>query len=131
MVRRVRGLSDRAIAWIFITPTILLLLAINIYPLIWTVYLSFTNYRANRPNREIEWVGTRNYERILSDEGVWENLQRTAHFVTFTMLFQVLLGFGLALLLHKRFKGHGLWTTLILLPMMLSPAVVGMYWKYL
>ena len=41
---RVRGLSDRAIAWVFIAPTILLLLAINIFPLLWTVYLSFTNW---------------------------------------------------------------------------------------
>ncbi len=53
----VRGLSDRAIAWLFITPTILLLLAINIFPLIWTIYLSFTNYRANRPNAPMPWLG--------------------------------------------------------------------------
>jgi multiple sugar transport system permease protein len=46
--RKVRGLSDRAIAWIFVAPTIFLLLAINIFPLIWTVRLSFTNYAANR-----------------------------------------------------------------------------------
>src|SRR5882724_13445905 len=44
--RRLRGLSDRALAWLFITPTIVLLLAINIFPLIWTIYLSFTSYRA-------------------------------------------------------------------------------------
>ena len=50
LARRVRGLSDRAIAWLFIAPTIVLLLAINIFPLIWTIRLSFTNYRANRPN---------------------------------------------------------------------------------
>jgi multiple sugar transport system permease protein len=50
MVRRLRGLSDRALAWLFITPTIVLLLAINIFPLIWTIYLSFTSYRANRIN---------------------------------------------------------------------------------
>jgi len=50
VARRVRGLSDRAIAWLFVAPTIVLLLAINIFPLIWTIRLSFTNYRANRPN---------------------------------------------------------------------------------
>ena len=54
-----RGLPDRAIAWLFIAPTMILLLALNIFPLIWTVYLSFTNYRANRPNAEIEGVGDR------------------------------------------------------------------------
>ncbi len=50
LARRMRGLSDPAIAWLFIAPTIVLLLAINIFPLIWTIQLSFTNYRANRPN---------------------------------------------------------------------------------
>jgi multiple sugar transport system permease protein len=48
IARRVRGLSDRAIAWIFVAPTIFLLLAVNIFPLIWTIRLSFTNFRANR-----------------------------------------------------------------------------------
>jgi multiple sugar transport system permease protein len=45
LARKVRGLSDRSIAWIFVAPTILLLLAINIFPLIWTIRLSFTNFR--------------------------------------------------------------------------------------
>ncbi len=126
-----RGLSNRAIAWLFIAPTIILLLALNIFPLIWTVYLSFTNYRANRPNAELLWVGTRNYERVLSDPDVWHTLQVTARFVCWTIALEVLLGFGLAYLINKRFKGHGFWTTLILLPMMLSPAVVGNFWKFL
>ena len=128
---RVRGLSDRAIAWICIAPTVVLLLAINIFPLLWTLYLSFTNYRANQPTRPIRWVGTRNYERLLSSDDIWGYLQATAHFVCWTMFLQVLLGFGLAYLINKNFKGNGFWTTVILLPMMLSPAVVGTFWTYL
>ena len=58
LARAVRGLSDRAIAWMFIAPTIALLLAINIFPLIWTIHLSFTNYRANRLTAPIKDVGT-------------------------------------------------------------------------
>ena len=60
VARKLRGLSDRAIAWIFVAPTIFLLLAVNIFPLIWTIRLSFTNYRANRLNREPEFIGLRN-----------------------------------------------------------------------
>ncbi len=56
--RRVRGLSDKAIAWLFIAPTIVLLLAINIFPLFWAIYLSFTNYRANRPNAVCRMSGS-------------------------------------------------------------------------
>ncbi|MDZ5697881.1 MULTISPECIES: carbohydrate ABC transporter permease [Phyllobacteriaceae] len=131
VVRRVRGLSDRAIAWIFVTPTIALLLAINIFPLIWTVWLSFTNFRVNRPNREAEFVGSRNYERILTDSDIWGTMQATAHFLFWTIAFQVLIGFTLAYLINKKFRGSDLWTTVIVLPMMLSPAVVGNFWTFL
>jgi len=131
VVRRVRALSDRTITWTFIAPTILLLLAINIFPLVWTVYLSFTNYKANAPLREVKWVGISNYRRLLGSEDVWGYLQATAHFLCWTMLLQVVLGFGLALLINRQFRGHSVWTTIILLPMMLSPAVVGTFWTYL
>lgn len=129
--RSIRGLSDRAIAWIFVTPTILLLLAINIFPLIWTIRLSFTNYRANRPNADIKFIGLRNYERILTDSDIWQTMQATAHFLFWTLLLQVVIGFALAWLINRKFKGNGLWTTIIVLPMMLSPAVVGNFWTFL
>ena len=128
---RLRGLSDRAIAWLFISPTIVLLLAINIFPLLWTVYLSFTNYRANQPGREVKWIGTRNYERLLGSEDVWGYMQATAHFLVWTMVLQVIIGLGLALLINRGFRTSGFWTTVILIPMMLSPAVVGTFWTYL
>ena len=130
VARRIRGLSDSAVAWIFIAPTIFLLLAINIFPLIWTIYLSFTNFRANR-NREVEWVGTRNYERILTDSDIWYTMQATAHFLVWTLVLQVILGFALAWLINRNFRGSALWTTIIVLPMMLSPAVVGNFWTFL
>jgi multiple sugar transport system permease protein len=129
--KTIRGLSDKAIAWLFICPTILLLLAINIFPLIWTVYLSFTNYRANRPNAPVENVGFENYRKILTDPDVWASMQATAHFVFWTILLQMLIGFALAYLIDRKFRGHAFWTSIILVPMMLSPAVVGNFWKFL
>ena len=131
LARTVRGLSDRAIAWIFIAPTIILLLAINIFPLFWTIYLSFTNYASNRPNRPVVNVGLKWYREILNSPDIWANMQATAHFVFWSILLQTLIGFGLAYLIDRRFRGHGFWTTIILIPMMLSPAVVGNFWKFL
>ena len=131
VARKVKGLSDRAIAWIFVGPTIFLLLAINIFPLIWTINLSFTNFKANRLNREIKYIGLRNYERILGDADVWLSMQATAHFLFWTLFFQVLIGFALAWLINKKFRGNDMWTTIIVLPMMLSPAVVGNFWTFL
>ena len=131
VARKIKGLSDRAIAWIFVAPTIFLLLAINIFPLIWTIQLSFTNYKANRIGREVKNIGFRNYERILTDSDIWLNMQATAHFLFWTITLQVLIGFFLAWLIHRNFKGNAFWTTVIVLPMMLSPAVVGNFWKFL
>lgn len=129
--KRIRGLSDRTLAWIFVAPSIFLLLAVNIFPLIWTIRLSFTNYRVNRPNSVVEWVGLGNYERILNDSDIWQTMQATAHFLIWTIVSQVLIGFALAYLINKKFKGNDLWTTVIVLPMMLSPAVVGNFWTFL
>jgi multiple sugar transport system permease protein len=131
LASRIRGVSDRTLAWIFVTPTIALLLAINIFPLIWTVRLSLTNYRANRTNAALEWVGIRNYTRILTDSDIWQSMQATAHFLIWTIVLQVVIGFGLAWLINRKFKGNDLWTTIIVLPMMLSPAVVGNFWTFL
>ena len=131
VAKKVRGLSDRTIAWLFVGPSIVLLLAINIFPLIWTIRLSFTNFRVNRVNAPIKSVGLRNYERILSDPDIWQTMQATAHFLFWTIFLQVLIGFALAYLINKKFKGNDLWTTAIVLPMMLSPAVVGNFWTFL
>ena len=131
LAARVRGLSDRSIAWLFITPTMLLLLAINIFPLIWTIQLSFTNYRANRTSAAVKNVGLDNYMSILTDPDIWAAMQSTAHFVFWTIVLETLFGFTLAWLLDRKFRGHGFWTTIILIPMMFSPAVVGNFWRFL
>ncbi len=129
--RHVRGLSDKSLAWIMIAPTMLLLLAINIFPLLWTIQLSFTNFRANRPNAVVRNVGLDNYHSILTDADIWTAMQATAHFVIWTIVLQTVIGFTLAYLIDRKFRGHAFWTTLILVPMMLSPAVVGNFWTFL
>jgi multiple sugar transport system permease protein len=131
LAKGARGLSDRTIAWVFIGPTIALLLAINIFPLIWAVRLSFTNYKANKPNAPLRWLGLDHYTDLLTDPDIWHGMQVTARFVVSTVVIETLLGFALAYLVDRRFRGHGFWTTVILLPMMLSPAVVGNFWTFL
>src|ERR1700754_4708894 len=116
-VLRTRGLSDRTIAWLFVTPTIALLLAINIFPLIWMIRLSFTSLNLSMSYLPLRFVGLDNFRDILTDEDVWARLQTTARFVICSVMLQVIVGFGLALLINRRFRGHSFWTTIILLPM--------------
>jgi multiple sugar transport system permease protein len=131
LAKRVRGLSDRCIAWLFITPSIALLLAINIFPLIWAVRLSFTNFKSNLASLPVKFVGLDNYVNILTDDDIWHGMQVTARFVICSISLQIVIGFGLALLINRQFRMHSFWTTVILLPMMLSPAVVGNFWTLL
>src|SRR6185295_12149898 len=107
--RRVRGLSDRAMAWLFVAPTIALLLAINIFPLVWMIRLSFTSLNLSMSYLPLRFVGLDNFSDILSDEDIWVRLQTTAQFVIASVALQVVVGFGLALLINRRFRGHSFW----------------------
>lgn len=126
-----KALTDRAIANLFLLPTILLLVAMNLFPLFWSLGLSFTKYKADTPKIAPAWIGNANYERALNDTEVWRSFQTTAGFVVLAVGLQLLIGFGLALMLNRRFRLKGIVTTLFLLPMMLSTAVVGLFWKFL
>lgn len=126
-----RGLSDRAVANLFLLPTILLLVAMNLFPLFWSLYLSFCRYKADNPLSSPVLIGNANYTAALENVEFWKSFQVTASFVVLAVGLQFLVGFGLALLLNRAFKLKGIITTLFLLPMMLSSAVVGLFWKYL
>ncbi|MEQ9642080.1 MAG: sugar ABC transporter permease [Alphaproteobacteria bacterium] len=124
------GLSDIAIRNLFIIPTIAFLIIFNIFPLIYSLGYSFTDFRAS-VNDPVNWVGLQNYRDLLADPNIWRNLTVTAHYVVVSVGGQVIVGFGMALLLNREFYLKGLLTTLLLLPMMMSMAVVGLFWKLL
>ena len=125
-----RGLSDLSIRNLFIIPTIAFLIVFNIFPLIYSLGYSFTDFRASS-NAPAAFVGLQNYRDLLADDHVWNNFSVTARYVLLSVGGQVLLGFGVALLLNRRIPFKGLFTTLLLVPMMMSPVVVGLFWQLL
>jgi multiple sugar transport system permease protein len=125
-----RGLSDLSIRNLFIIPTIAFLIVFNIFPLIYSLGYSFTDFRASS-NAPAEFVGLQNYRDLLEDDHVWNNFSVTAKYVLVSVGGQVLLGFGVAMLLNRQIPFKGLFTTLLLVPMMMSPVVVGLFWELL
>jgi multiple sugar transport system permease protein len=125
-----RGLSDLSIRNLFIIPTIAFLIVFNIFPLIYSLGYSFTDFRASS-NAPVAFVGLQNYRDLLADDHVWNNFSVTARYVLLSVGGQVLLGFGVALLLNRRIPFKGLLTTMLLVPMMMSPVVVGLFWQLL
>ncbi|RME82621.1 MAG: sugar ABC transporter permease [Caldilineae bacterium] len=125
---RRRYLTDRAIVNLFIWPTLILLIAINLFPLFYSLYLGFTDYSAIARQVPV-WVGFKNFSDILNDQQMWKYFATTGKYALASVGLQTLLGFALAMLVREKFRGSGLLTTLILIPMMISPVVVGLFWK--
>lgn len=114
---------------LLVAPAIALLFVMNIFPLLWSLGLSFFSYRANRM-KPPSFVGLDNYEKILSDPTVWERLQTTAVMAILTVAVQMVVGFLLALLFSKQFPLRRYLLILVLTPMMLSYVAIGAFFRY-
>lgn len=128
-----RSLRDSTLLKLFILPTIILLIVMNIFPLFYSLFLSFSDYSAKRGfqwDRNPVMIGGKNYSDILRDPVMWGRFNTTAYFVVLAVGGQMILGFGIAFLLHQaEFFGKGFITTLLILPMTMSPIIVGVMWK--
>jgi multiple sugar transport system permease protein len=113
---------------LLVTPAIAMLVVMNIFPLLWSLGLSFFNYRANRLDAPtFRWFS--NFERVLTDDTVWERFQTTAVIVGSSVMLQLIVGFLLALLFEKAFPFRRILLMLVLTPMMLSFVAVGVFFK--
>jgi len=125
-----RGLSDLAIRNLFVIPTIVFLILINIFPLFYSLILSFADYSAIS-GKSPDFIGIQNYREILHDPHIWESLYITMKYVIISVSGQLVVGFGIAMLLNRAIPFKGTITTLLMLPMMMSMAIVGLFWKLL
>ncbi len=106
-----------------------LILTIVIYPLIFAFYLSMTNRILINP--VWRFVGLKNYPSNLTDPRFWSFVQVTAIFVIGSVALQLILGFGLALLLNQNIKGRSVFRIIMLVPLMIPPVTAALMWKVL
>ena len=111
----------------FVIPALALLLALNIFPLFYSLRLSFTN--AETSGGAWTQVGGANYGRVFSEPRYGQALRTTGLFVALAVGTELALGFALALALRREFRGKSALLTVLMIPMMLSPAVMGLYWN--
>ncbi len=117
--------QERVFRWI---PFVLVegtFILVIIIPFILTIYISFLRWRANRPFEQAYLSGFRNYEQVLTDAGFWASLGRTFYFAGTAVIFELLIGFLLAMLVHRVVRGRRIYITLFLIPMMVVPVVAG------
>src|SRR5258707_6409466 len=96
-----RGLSDIAIRNLFIIPTIIFLVVFNIFPLIYSLGYSFTDFRAST-SAPAQFIGLDNYRELLADPYIWTNFTITAKYVLVSVGVQVLVSFGVSQLFNRK-----------------------------
>lgn len=124
-----RQKSEFIWGWIFILPTTLGLIVLNIYPMINTVIQSF--YKTGDFGKGNVFVGLRNYEKVLGDSEVWQALWNTVKYAIVEVPVSVVIALLLAVLLNKKLKGRDTFRTIFFLPMVVAPAAIAMVWKWL
>lgn len=114
---------------LMLAPCLLYLLTFAIYPLFYSLRLSFTDLTA--ADGTGRWVGLRNYRDLLTDPLFWNAAKTSAVMVTAAVAVQVVLGTALALFLNLRLRGAWLVRGILVLPMLVTPIVVGVMWRAL
>jgi len=122
---------NRQIFLIFLLPGMLVLFLTTIYPMLYAGYLSFRSYDLAKLFVPRVFVGWANYREILSSSEFPHTLKITFQLMAITLPVQLVLGVGMALLVTQRLPGMGIARTLLLIPMMISPVIVGLVWLFL
>ncbi|MDU9005614.1 carbohydrate ABC transporter permease [Sedimentitalea todarodis] len=117
--------------FVLLLPAIIVIAAVVLIPLIFSLYSSFTPYKLTRPSTLWKWVGTYNYEKILTDAKFWAAFGRTVLFLTIVLNVELLFGLGIALLMNRVTWGQRTLRTILMFPMMFSPILVGFQFKFI
>lgn len=117
--------------YLFVAPALAIMLAGLVYPVLQAFYLGFYDWKIGTDFDDAPFVGLENFIRMLTDEAVRESLWVTLRFGFWTITIEMTLGIALALLLEKPIRGASIFRTIFILPLMVSPVVVGLVWRYL
>jgi multiple sugar transport system permease protein len=122
---------NRRIFLIFLLPVVAVLFLATLYAMFYAGWLSFRNYDLAKPFIPRIFVGWANYAEILSSGPFLHALVTTFKLMAITPSVQLVLGVGIALLVTQKLPGMGIARTLLLIPMMISPVIVGLVWLFL
>ncbi|NOU98693.1 carbohydrate ABC transporter permease [Paenibacillus planticolens] len=125
-----RRMSDSAYAWFNITPAILVVFGIVLFPLIYTFILSLYSMSLTVESMG-DFVGLQNYINALTDSTFWASTGRTAYFSFVSISIEIVLGLMIALLVNEKIKGMAILRSIIILPWAVPTIVNGAMWKWI
>ena len=124
---RVSSFSDRNFKYLMIAPAILILLLVGIFPLIYSLIVSFQNITMTEV--DTSFAGAMNYKQLFNDARLWEALMHTATITAVALPLELFFGFLLAQLFLDKIPGRQIFVALLVLPTVISPIVAGATWR--
>lgn len=126
------GPSNRKVfPWVLMTPTLIILFAIGVYPFLYAIYIAGQNVILSKPYIPRFFVGLYQYQAVIQDPEFWHALTNTVLFTVEAVFIEFWLGLGLALLFQRSIRGASVFRILIMIPMILPPLVAALIWRYL
>lgn len=120
---------EHNLRYVFVLPTVLMILGLSLFPLVYSLWVSFLQWDLQRPQTRFIWF--QNYIDVLRDTRMWEALEHTLFIIVVAVLAELLLGLLLALALSGELPGKRLIMPLLLLPVVIAPLIVGYTWRML
>jgi multiple sugar transport system permease protein len=115
--------------WLLLAPTLVIMNVVGIYPLLHSLYISFTGAKPTDPNAHQGWVGLKNYAEVVSDGQFWHAVLVTGGFTALSVVSSLVLAVLMAILFNRPLPGFVLMRSLILIPMLITPIAVGLIWR--
>ncbi|WP_418163339.1 carbohydrate ABC transporter permease [Pantoea vagans] len=116
-------------AWVLLAPMLLVMLLLTAWPLLRTIWLSFTDAALIGSGETPAWIGLENYLYALSDPDFRASIWRTLYFTLVSVTFEGVIGVLVALLLNQKFVGRNVLRVLVILPWALPTIVNAMMWR--
>lgn len=127
--RKQRSRSEFLWGWAFLLPTVVGLIILNIYPIFYTIYLSF--HKSGDFGRNNIFVGFQNYAKALKDMQILKAMRNSLLYMLMEVPISVALSLVLAALMNQKIRFRTVYRTIIFLPMVAAPAAVAMVWRWL
>lgn len=121
---------DQRNAWLFLAPLIAVLLAVAVFPVAYSFWVSLYDLKLTRPHR-VPFVGLENYLEVLQDSLFWESVGRTAYFSVISVVAIMLIALGVAVLLNEEFPGRRALSAILLIPWAIPSVANGLMWKWI
>jgi multiple sugar transport system permease protein len=128
--RRGWGFTERNLPFALLLPGMVIILLVVGFPMLYSLYLSFTNFNLTSPH-DIQFIGLQNYINLLfHDPLFWKSFLRTVAFISLAVNLEFIIGLGIAQLMARAIRGQSLARTLMMMPMMFAPILVGFQFKW-